>query len=399
MDQTIIAIEKAILSSIIFEVDVFTEIRQILYPDDFQILPHKEIYRAIISLSEEELPLEETFILKKSKSGFKFSETHLIEILTTSAVTNAVLYARELKEKSEKRKLELDLLSLKGNLEEKESFSSAEALQRLEEIIERRRENITTKFAPKKAKDIVDQEIEYWNKNWLPLPKNITAMLTAQGGTGKTFATLQLAYRIAKEHKDAKLLLWFSEDPLHVTKLRTKQIHKLIDGSDMGNIDFLGSETLPFHVFSEDKKLKINETWYEFKAFAKNYDLIVIDPLIAFYGGEENSNSQARYFMNILNQWCIKENKTIFLIHHSTKGTNDSRGASAFKDAARVHYMMSVDEDEIDFSMRKFEFSKDNWNIKSLVEKNPLKEKYLITIKLLKMKKIHQSRKLNLNGI
>lgn len=375
MNTTSLAIERAILSTIIFEVDVLEEIIQILHYDDFYLKANQEIYKALLELSQEELPLEETFILKKSDNGKRFRESDLIEVLSTSAITNIIAYTKELKEISEKRKLDKELLVVRSHLNEDENVLSTEVLQQLEDVIERRKENITTRFNPKKMDDVENKEIEYWNKNWLPLPKNVTAMLTAHGGTGKTFTTLQLVYRIAKEHNDSKILVWFSEDPLNVTKLRTKQIHSILNCKNMDNIDFLGSETLPFHVFSEDKKLKINETWYEFKAFAKNYDVIIIDPLIAFYGGEENSNSQARYFMNILNQWCIKENKTIFLIHHSAKGSNDARGASAFKDAARVHYSMSIDEDEVDLTMRKFEFKKDNWNIKSLVDSNPFKRK------------------------
>jgi len=63
-----------------------------------------------------------------------------------------------------------------------------------------------------------------------------------------------------------------------------------------------------------------------------------------FFGGEENSNTHARAFMNTLNEWVSKENKTLILIHHSKKPGNESnddskiRGAGAIVDASRLSY-------------------------------------------------------------
>ena len=42
--------------------------------------------------------------------------------------------------------------------------------------------------------------------------------------------------------------------------------------------------------------------------------------------------------MQLFTHWANKENKTIIFIHHSTKNTTQSRGASAFVDAVRVVY-------------------------------------------------------------
>ena len=90
--------------------------------------------------------------------------------------------------------------------------------------------------------------------------------------------------------------------------------------------------------------------------------LIVIDPLIAFFGADENSNADARFFMSLLNKWCVDENKTIILIHHHSKsnGTSKSsaRGASAFIDACRMHYI--IEKVENDSRSRKVIIDKTN---------------------------------------
>ena len=54
--------------------------------------------------------------------------------------------------------------------------------------------------------------------------------------------------------------------------------------------------------------------------------------------------------MSLLNKWCVDENKTIILIHHHSKasGTNktSARGASAFIDACRMHYIIEKVEND-----------------------------------------------------
>jgi replicative DNA helicase len=70
----------------------------------------------------------------------------------------------------------------------------------------------------------------------------------------------------------------------------------------------------------------------------KLYDVIILDPLIAMFGADENNNAHARRFINLFTRWATKENKTIIFIHHGTKNSSQSRGASAFVDAVRLVY-------------------------------------------------------------
>ena len=101
--------------------------------------------------------------------------------------------------------------------------------------------------------------------------------------------------------------------------------------------------------------------------------MIVFDPLLAFYGGDENDNSQARVFMQPFMNWASKDNKAIVFLHHSSKSMNQTqfnrvRGASAFVDACRVSYEMNkiykkdnqtLDDDQL--HLREFKLSKDNY--------------------------------------
>ena len=78
--------------------------------------------------------------------------------------------------------------------------------------------------------------------------------------------------------------------------------------------------------------------FYQFKRALKDYDVIILDPLIAMFGADENNNAHARKFVNLFTRWATKEGKTIIFIHHGAKNTSQSRGASAFVDAVRLVY-------------------------------------------------------------
>jgi replicative DNA helicase len=111
-----------------------------------------------------------------------------------------------------------------------------------------------------------------------------------------------------------------------------------------------------FVEYDKNRNLKESNFFFEFKKAMKDYNIICLDPLIAFFGGDENSNTEARFFMNLLNDWCKKENKTILMIHHHNKGENNSvRGASAFIDAVRIHYTINKIENNSTDRLLKLE--------------------------------------------
>ena len=86
---------------------------------------------------------------------------------------------------------------------------------------------------------------------------------------------------------------------------------------------------------------------------------------IAFFGADENNNAHAKLFMQLYTKWASDEDKTIIFIHHSTKNTSQSRGASAFVDAARAVYeverIKDKDGKDIDSPKRKVTLTKDNY--------------------------------------
>ncbi len=98
-------IERAILSTIIFEPSVFEDVVAILKPSDFYLPDHKAIFEVMIELEREEKPIDEEFIKKELEKQKKFREDTFLDILSTAPLSNLSAYVDEIKEKSIKREL------------------------------------------------------------------------------------------------------------------------------------------------------------------------------------------------------------------------------------------------------------------------------------------------------
>ena len=218
---------------------------------------------------------------------------------------------------------------------------------------------------------------EFLCKGWLPFPKGTTSMVVAPGGTGKTWFVLQLAIRIVREDPSKRIFLWLSEDPEGVVKSRYEAIINDVligkRGIEDSQID-ISTEDPMLLLESQGRTVRMSPKFYTMRRELREYDVIVIDPLLAFFGGDENDNSQARVFMQPFLNWARAENKSIIFLHHSKKGdagtSSKARGAGAIVDAVRCVYdmdniyMTQSGEKKLDphsIHMRKFRLSKDNY--------------------------------------
>ncbi len=213
---------------------------------------------------------------------------------------------------------------------------------------------------PKPLIEVEQRKPEFYLKDFLPIPKSALTMLSAPGGSGKSFLSIQLAIRLA-QNENCKILLWLSEDPSGVTKHRAEEIlNKIPDvGNHLRNIDIV--DDMPQHL--------THQNYMEYKELFIPYNLIVLDPLIAFYGGEENSNTQARYFMNMLNRIARDNMQSFVIVHHSTKANKDqeskSRGAGAFIDTVRLGYeIKTIQENTLE---REIIITKDNFGVRQII--------------------------------
>lgn len=360
--------ERSVLSSIVFDPASFREIS--LDAADFYLAAHQKIYEAMAWLDKEDKPIDEEFIKSYLTHQSSFDERAMVEILTANPISNVREYVAQIKAFSQKRALWL----LGINLQKQEFHEVSEAINYAESSIKSIVDmHIGGGIGCVSITDIPDGKTEFILENWLPFPRGTVSMIAAPGGTGKSWTAPQIAFRYCDESIYSKVALWLSEDPMHETKNRAKSV-----ALDVMNTTF--SQYKNVHLITErpqpiivDGKFDA-QRFYRLKKSLKGYDLVILDPMRAFFGGDENSNSEANIFMGPFQDWAAEEDITIIFLHHSKKNNDEGiqskvRGASAFVDACRTVYEISKvyknqRTGELDMDnqhMRQFVLSKDNF--------------------------------------
>lgn len=213
-------------------------------------------------------------------------------------------------------------------------------------------------------------------EKFLPIPENAVTLLSALGGTGKTRLALIMASRYIIE-KDFKynVALWLTED----FEGQVKKIY-----NDLIADGIVRADTMPYMILILDNPPQLAKR--EKGLFKANYEEIkniglklidnnvkfaVFDPLLAFYGGNENDNSEARVFIQSFASWAKEAEITTLIIHHASK-EGGSRGATAFHDGVRARYELDVPRDDKDIVIKSLMakgfrtaiLKKDNWGIR-----------------------------------
>ena len=351
MDLNLIdSMERAILSTIFFDNTSIEEVKDNIFSNQ----KYKNIFTVMQELYKNKFPLNEETILAKLDNSY---EQTIINILTTNPLTNIESIYNNLIENSYKIYLQNQLKKISSS--ESNSFDK---LNELEDLIQRskdfKRQEI---FNFLDFSTIQEKTPKFLLEDILPIQENEINIISAAGGSGKSYLSLFIALQYISNYKENRAFLFLIEDEIGVSKKRATSLCKVHHNLTINQrITVIGKETQVFHFV--DKNLNVNSKFELMKQQLKEFSLIVIDPLIAFFGADENSNADARFFMSLLNKWCVDENKTIILIHHHSKsnGTSKSsaRGASAFIDACRMHYI--IEKAENDSRSRKVVIDKTN---------------------------------------
>ncbi|MEA2100690.1 MAG: AAA family ATPase, partial [Campylobacterota bacterium] len=339
----------------------------------FYLSSHQNIIQKILELHKEEKIIDE--IILQNILGDKYNDI-LLSIISKNAISRLDDYLDILQDFSIKRDVAALALDINKNLET--NYSGVELQAKVNDLTDSL--NISNEldiFEINNINDIEEQNVEFICKEWLPIPIRTVSLITAPGGVGKSWLVQQLAIRAIKEGKIKKAFLWLSEDPKEISKNRFNSVFDKVlnftDSSIKSKIDISDSPTIQF-LYDDQRKIEVSPLFIHFKVKLQKYDLIILDPLIAFYGTDENNNSSARRFMQLFTDWANKENKTIIFIHHSTKNTTQSRGASAFIDAVRTVYELDIIKDN-DGNVKKtnkriVKLTKDNYGINNILESN-----------------------------
>jgi len=130
MNDYIINIEKAVLSSILFNGDEMEEVSGVLKPKDFYFVPHQKVFEVMIKLHKDLMPIDEEFIRKKVNQR-DVGDNVLLDILSANPITNTSSYVKEIKDYSIKRELASLATTIK-KVTFDENINANEALTQIE---------------------------------------------------------------------------------------------------------------------------------------------------------------------------------------------------------------------------------------------------------------------------
>lgn len=222
--------------------------------------------------------------------------------------------------------------------------------------------------------DVERVDAEFILKSYMPIPRYAVTLLSASGGTGKTRLALIMADKHIQETEE-NVALWLTEDfPGQVKAIFTDMIEAGLAKSESMKKMMLIINDAPQLAKRENGIFKAN--YEEINRMAETLivnqvHFTIFDPLLAFYGGNENDNSEARVFIQTFATWANKAKMTTLIIHHSNKD-GASRGATAFHDGVRARYELNVpkhEDGEINKELmakgfRVASLRKDNWGIR-----------------------------------
>ena len=98
-------IERAVLSAIIFDPQIFEELAAKLKAHDFYLPFHQHVFAAMEALAREDKPIDEEFLKTKLNATGNYDEVALLDILASNPISNTEAYLGEIKSRSTKRAL------------------------------------------------------------------------------------------------------------------------------------------------------------------------------------------------------------------------------------------------------------------------------------------------------
>ena len=369
--------EASTLGAMLLNSDVIPKAVAILGDDPavFYDPAHRAIYSAVLDLYRDGTPLDAITLHNRLVESDRLNEAggvahlaSLTDVVPTSA--NVEYYARIVAQDAVKRAV-IDGCTQALTAAQSHAATADDVLSHVRRISNgHTRELLTTSYL-KDWVDLADTPIRQVFRQGLPVGK--LGVLSAEGGTGKSYLALELAISVAMGHEIIQgftptepggVLCLFAEDDDHVVSHRLRSIADGLSINDSTISGLLRSRRLQFingqsaPILSFDAFGGITRT----AAFVAIHDqvrrdkyrLVVVDPLVAWAGiPNENDNAAMQAVASALIDIAGASDGAVLALHHANKqagrardlSQGASRGASSLLCAARwVAAMQTLDE-------------------------------------------------------
>ena len=214
MDLNLIdSMERAILSTILFEQNTIKDVKDNIFSNQ----KYKNIFTVMQELYKNSLPINEELIISKLDNSY---EQILINILTTNPLTNIEPIYNSLLENSYKLYLQNQLKKIASS-----ESNSIDKLNELEDLIKRSKDFKRQElFNFLDFSKIQEKTPNFLLENILPIQENEINIISAAGGSGKSYLSLYISLQYITNYKENRAFLWLSEDEIGVSKKRANSL-------------------------------------------------------------------------------------------------------------------------------------------------------------------------------
>lgn len=331
--ESVITAEQSVLGALMIDPERLVEVRGILDEDDFLDERNKEIYRAIIKLSEENIEPDATTIFNEiyGKGPFRNVDAslYIVEVHeTTPTSRNIAHYANIVKRNSISREVRLILTDNMQKINDGGAadldYVVASVVDQIERATERAK---TTKF--KEIKDVTKEVFDEIIAKMQGMGQNVSVptgfstldsvlhgfsrgdlvILAARPSMGKTAFALNIALNIAgryeKEEEKRTVALFSlemgadqlvsrmicSEGMIESEKIRSGHMNQ----EDLEKLEVAVGFLNKKNIYIDDSAfIKVNEVKAKCKALKNDVglDLVIIDYLQLLQGSKKTDNRQ-----------------------------------------------------------------------------------------------------------
>ena len=337
-------IMRSVLSAYIFDKKTF-ELRGLESKHFLSSSPFCAIFTALEILHKKGLDFDsDLIVIEMEKGGVANAETVLLDVVAMTPISNIKHYESIIIEDWQSDILKTEILKIL-NIENLTSAERSAKIMQLQEYF-KRADSTEPVIKIYDSEKVLPSSPHFYLKNEFPIQKNEIGLLTGPGGMGKSFVILWLASMLEAE-EDLKIFAFLSEDSIGVTRKRLDTIKKanIKIKNSFPKIAGKDSRPRPFLTRSKEGSFEASTYFYTFKNMVKDFDVIILDPMVGFIFEDENNNVEAKAMLGLLNHWIEEEDKTLIIVHHHSK-KGESRGASATIDAVRMHYIIKMDDND-----------------------------------------------------
>lgn len=364
--------EISVLGAMIANPDAITSAISILGDDPgmFYHTAHQHTYSAILDLYRDGDPVDVVTVCNHLTEQGRIVEVGGITYISslhdkTPTSHNALHYAKIVQTHARRRAV-ATILERAAREVIAEAAAPDEIIQR---VVESSRTGSIERFNVTSIvdwKSIAAQPIDSVFNEGLPIGK--LGVLTAEGGTGKSFLALELALSVAMGRTivkgftptaEGRVLCCFGEDDDHVVSRRLEAISEsLMIGEEhitgalrFGKLSFLNCQSAALLKVDTFGGITRSAAFLDLLERCKReqYRLVIIDPLVSWAGiANENDNAAMQAVALALIDIATASNGAVLVLHHANKASKrqgdmaqtSARGASSLLDAAR--WVMSM---------------------------------------------------------